>query len=57
VGLGVASLLILIFPLVKAPVGLAAIFVVGALIIRRIRAGDAGGVRSQDDSGTVQTAS
>jgi arabinofuranan 3-O-arabinosyltransferase len=57
VGLGIASLLILIFPLVKAPVGLAAIFVVGALIIRRIRAGDAGGVRSQDDSGTVQTAS
>jgi glycosyl transferase family 87 len=56
-GLGVASLLILVFPLVKAPVGLVAIFVVGALIIRRIRAGDTGGVRSQDNSGTVQTAS
>jgi arabinofuranan 3-O-arabinosyltransferase len=36
VGLGIACLLILIFPLVKAPVGLAAMFVVGALIVRRI---------------------
>jgi arabinofuranan 3-O-arabinosyltransferase len=36
VGLGIACLLILIFPLVKAPVGLAAILVVGALIVRRV---------------------
>jgi Glycosyltransferase family 87 len=35
-GLGIACLLILIFPLVKAPVGLAAILVVGALIVRRV---------------------
>jgi hypothetical protein len=37
-GLGTACLLILIFPLLKAPVGLAAIFVVGALIVRRVLA-------------------
>ena len=35
-GLGISCLLIFIFPLVKAPVGLAAIIVVGALIIRRV---------------------
>jgi Glycosyltransferase family 87 len=34
-GMGLACLLILIFPFVKAPVGFAAIFVVAALIIRR----------------------
>jgi arabinofuranan 3-O-arabinosyltransferase len=34
-GLGIACLLIFIFPFVKAPVGLAAIAVVGALIVRR----------------------
>src|SRR5262249_37428824 len=35
-GLGIACLLIFVFPLLKAPVGLAAIIVVGALIIRRV---------------------
>jgi arabinofuranan 3-O-arabinosyltransferase len=35
-GLGLACLLIFIFPVLKAPVGLAAIFVVGLLIIRRV---------------------
>jgi arabinofuranan 3-O-arabinosyltransferase len=35
-GLGMACLLIFVFPLVKAPVGLAAILLVGALIIRRV---------------------
>jgi hypothetical protein len=34
-GIGLACLLILIFPLVKAPVGLAAVLVVAALIARR----------------------
>jgi arabinofuranan 3-O-arabinosyltransferase len=34
-GMGLACLLILIFPFVKAPVGFAAILVVAALIIRR----------------------
>jgi hypothetical protein len=56
-GLGVACLLILIFPLVKAPVGLAAILVVGALIIRRVLAGDAGEIRLPDRPGTQQAAS
>lgn len=37
-GLGIACLLVFIFPLVKAPVGLAAILVVGALILRRVLA-------------------
>jgi hypothetical protein len=35
VGIGVACLLILIFPFVKAPVGFAAVLVVAALIARR----------------------
>jgi hypothetical protein len=34
-GIGVACLLILIFPFVKAPVGFAAVLVVAALIARR----------------------
>jgi arabinofuranan 3-O-arabinosyltransferase len=34
-GIGIACLLILIFPLVKAPVGFAAVLVVAALIARR----------------------
>src|SRR5262249_61971878 len=33
--IGLASLLILIFPLITAPVGLAAILLVGILIVRR----------------------
>jgi hypothetical protein len=37
-GIGVACLLILIFPFVKAPVGFAAILVVAALIARRVLA-------------------
>jgi hypothetical protein len=36
-GLAVASLLILIFPFVKAPVGLAAVMLVALLIARRWR--------------------
>jgi len=36
-GIGVACLLVLIFPLVKAPVGFAAVLVVAALIARRAR--------------------
>jgi arabinofuranan 3-O-arabinosyltransferase len=36
-GLGLACLLVLIFPLVTAPVGLAAILLVGLLIARRVR--------------------
>jgi hypothetical protein len=34
-GIGAACLLVLIFPLVKAPVGFAAVLVVAALIVRR----------------------
>jgi arabinofuranan 3-O-arabinosyltransferase len=36
-GLGFASLLVLIFPLLTAPVGLAAILLVGLLVARRVR--------------------
>jgi hypothetical protein len=34
-GIGAACLLLLIFPVVKAPVGFAAVLVVAALIVRR----------------------
>jgi len=37
-GIGIASLLVLIFPFVKAPTGLAAVLVVAALIARRVLA-------------------
>jgi hypothetical protein len=36
-GMGLASLLVLIFPLLAAPVGLAAILLVGLLVARRVR--------------------
>jgi hypothetical protein len=36
-GIGFASLLVLIFPLLTAPVGLAAILLVGLLVARRVR--------------------
>ena len=35
-GMGIACLLILIFPFVKAPVGFAAVLVVAGLIARRV---------------------
>jgi arabinofuranan 3-O-arabinosyltransferase len=53
-GLGVACLLIIVYPLVKAPVGLAAILVVGALILRRVpaeRATHSGGAPEAQSAG------
>ena len=35
-GMGIASFLVLIFPLVTAPVGLASVVLVGLLVVRRV---------------------
>ena len=36
IGMGIASFLVLIFPLVTAPVGLASVVLVGLLVVRRV---------------------